>query len=51
MTHLALHVRHWGGTPQNRLLVDWLNPSACELRDEELLPRFWFTSFDAHGPT
>jgi hypothetical protein len=50
MSHLALHVYFWGSDEQTRLLSECLGPAARELRDEGLLDRFWFTSFDTRGP-
>jgi lantibiotic biosynthesis dehydratase-like protein len=50
VSHLALHVFHWGDAPQNRLIAECLVPAARELRADGASRRFWFTRFDTRGP-
>jgi Lantibiotic biosynthesis dehydratase C-term len=50
LPHLGLAVYFWGRSPQNRLITEYLAPTARELLSAGLIESFWFDRFDARGP-
>lgn len=50
MRYIGGNIYLWGEAAQNRLLLECLGPTACELVDEGVARGFWFDRFNARGP-